>query len=77
MENRPFSEVLSGKKTLKSLMRDHERLIVTKTLERNGGDQQKASEALGITKRALQKILERHGLVKRRFTKPLKIQPIK
>jgi transcriptional regulator with GAF, ATPase, and Fis domain len=71
MENRPFSEVLDGKKTLKSLMREHERLIVTKTLERNGGNQQLAANALGITMRGLQKILERHHLVKRRFTKPL------
>jgi transcriptional regulator with GAF, ATPase, and Fis domain len=72
-EHRPLSEVSSGPKTLKNLMREHERLIVVKTMERNGGNQQLSANALGITKRALQKILERQRLVKRRFTKPLPI----
>jgi transcriptional regulator with GAF, ATPase, and Fis domain len=75
-EQRPLSEVSSGPKTLKNLMREHERLIVIKTMERNGGNQQLSADALGITKRALQKILERQRLVKRRFTKPLPISII-
>lgn len=60
-------------KTLKQLMREHERVIVTQTLARNGGSYDRTAQVLGVTRRALDKILERHRLSKRRFTKPLPI----
>lgn len=63
-------------KTLKDLKRDYERGVVTTTLAKNGGDHHKTSQALGITKRALEKILVRHHLLKRRFTKQLPIPPV-
>jgi DNA-binding NtrC family response regulator len=70
---KPLSEISTGPKTLKALMREYERMIVIKTMERNAGSQALSASALGITKRALQKILERQHLVKRRFTKALSI----
>lgn len=63
-------------KPLRQLMRDYERQIVVQTLARNGGNYDTTASALGITRRALEKVLERHGLTKRRFTKPLPI-PVK
>lgn len=54
-------------------MREHERSIVTQTLFRNGGNRKLTAQGLGITVRALEKILERHHILPRRFTKPLPI----
>lgn len=68
---------MSGhRKTLRDLVRDYERSMVVQTLVRNNGNQVKTASALGITRRTLQKILERHHLLKRRYTKPLPI-PVK
>lgn len=59
--------------TLKKLLSDYEKLVVTRTLQANAGDKEKAARALGITARALNRILERHGLVRPRFVRALPI----
>lgn len=59
--------------TLRQLLRDYEKMVVTKTLQTNGNDKEITAKALGISVRALNKILERHGLVRARFVKPLPI----
>jgi DNA-binding NtrC family response regulator len=61
---------------LKKLLRDYEKTIVVQTLARNNGDRAVAAQALGITKRALEKMLERHHLARRRFTRKLPIPPL-
>jgi Bacterial regulatory protein, Fis family len=58
-------------KTLRDLKRDYERNVVTETLKRYGWDRDQTAKILGITSRALDKILERHHLVKRRYTQPI------
>ena len=60
-------------KTLRELMHAHEREIVTRTMLANRGDYDLTASALGITRRALDKILLRHHLAKRRYTKALPI----
>lgn len=60
-------------KTLKEHLRDHEKYIVKKTLEAHGGDKESVARVLGVSVRALNKILERHGLVRSRFARPLPI----
>jgi DNA-binding NtrC family response regulator len=55
-------------KTLRDLKRDFERTVVMTTLTRHAGDRDLTAKVLGITRRALDKILERHHLVKRRYT---------
>jgi DNA-binding NtrC family response regulator len=58
-------------------MRDYERNIVAQTILRNGGNRDLAANALGITRRALDKILERHHmLIRRRFTRALPITKV-
>ena len=56
-------------------MRAHERTIILKTLEVNKGNRRRSAEVLGITQRALEKILERHHLVKHRYSQVLPIPP--
>ncbi len=43
------------------------------TLSKHGGDRDETAKVLGITRRALDKILERHRLVKRRYTQIIPI----
>jgi DNA-binding NtrC family response regulator len=62
-------------KTLRDLMRAYERTIVVTALNRNGGNREVTATVLGITRRALDKILERHHLVKKRYTQVLPIPP--
>lgn len=54
-------------------MREHEKLIVERTLQANGRDRDVAAMALGVTRRGLEKIMERHGLLRPVMTKPLPI----
>lgn len=54
------------RKTLRILLREYERLLVEKTLDRNLRDRRRTAEALGITLRGLEKILARHGMSRRR-----------
>jgi DNA-binding NtrC family response regulator len=58
-------------KTLRDLKRDFERTVVMTTLTRYEGDRDMTAKVLGITSRALDKILERHHLVKKRYTQPI------
>ena len=58
-------------KTLRDLKRDFERTVIMTTLERHDGDRDLTAKVLGITRRAFDKILERHHLVKRRYTLPI------
>ena len=60
-------------KTLPQLLRDYEKQIVSQTLSRNAGNYDTTAAVLGVTRRALDKILARHGISKRRFTKLLPI----
>ncbi len=60
-------------KTLAQLKHEFEKMVVLQTLKANKDDRDKTAEALGITGRALDKILSRHHISKRRFTKPLPI----
>jgi len=60
-------------KTLRELLRAYERDIVLKTMHANRGNYDLTAAALGITRRALDKILLRHHLAKRRYTKALPI----
>ncbi len=62
-------------KPLKVLLFEYEREIVTRTLRASNGSRDVAASALGITRRGLEKILERHHLVSRRYTKILPIPP--
>lgn len=62
-------------KGLKDLMRDYERTIVSQTLSRNGGDRNRVALVLKISRRALDKIIERHRICKPRFARPLPFQP--
>lgn len=64
-------------KTLHELLSEYERTIVKTTLSRNGGNRDVSAAALGVTRRALDKILKRHHLVRSRYTKPLPIPPMK
>ncbi len=48
-------------------------MIVKRILDANDGDKILTSRALGITLRYLNKILERHRLVRPRYAKPLPI----
>jgi DNA-binding NtrC family response regulator len=60
-------------KSLAQLKHEFERMIVERTLKQNNDDREKTAVALGITGRTLDKILRRHHISKRRFTKPLPI----
>ena len=60
-------------KTLAQLKHEFEKMVVERTLKANENDREKTAAALGITGRALDKILRRHHISKRRFTKPLPI----
>lgn len=60
-------------KSLPELMRAYERQIVVSTLARNNGNYDMTAAALGITRRALDKVLARHSISKRRFTRVLPI----
>ena len=60
-------------KTLRELMHDHEREIVIRTMRANQGNYDLTAAALGVTRRALDKILLRHHLGKRRYTRALPI----
>jgi len=62
-------------KTLRDHVRDFERNLVAQTLQRNNGDRRKTAEALGVSERGLEKILNRHHMLRRRFTRPLPIMP--
>lgn len=64
-------------KTLRELMSVYERTIIQSTLARNNGNRDTTAEVLGITRRALEKILKRHHLVRSRYSKPLPIPPPK
>lgn len=64
---------MAERKTLRDLMREHERTIVIQTIAQNQGNRKLAAEALGITSRALEKILGRHHMLRRRYTKALPI----
>lgn len=75
MVGQPFTRTISNaartikegpRKTLRILVREYERLIVTQTLSRNGDNRRRTAEALGISLRGLEKILARHGLSARR-----------
>lgn len=59
--------------SLKELMRAYEKSIVTQTLRANKGDKALTARALDISPRFLNKILERHGLIRPRFVRPLPI----
>lgn len=60
-------------KGLRDLLREYERMIIMRTLAANGNDKAKTASALRMTRRALDKALERHRLVKRRYARPLPI----
>lgn len=62
-------------KGLLKLLRDYEKHVVFTTLKANGMDKAKTAVALQITRRALDKMLERHRLVPPRYAKPLPIPP--
>ena len=62
-------------KSLRDLKFDFERTVVLKTLEQNSFDRRRTAKALQITLRALDKIFDRHHLVKRRFSKMLPLPP--
>lgn len=61
------------RKSLRQLLREYERVIVERTVVANGGDKDLTAMALGVSKRALYKILERHGLLRPRYTRLLPI----
>lgn len=60
-------------KTLRELLNDYRLNIVRATLARNDGDRDRAAAVLGISRRALDKILKKHHLVRSRYTKALPI----
>lgn len=62
-------------KRLHDLLRDFKKSVVAATLKRNGGNRALTAAALGISGRALEKILARTGLAKRRYAKKLPIPP--
>ena len=62
-------------KSLRELKFEFERTVVMRTLQQNEFDRKKTAAALQITVRALDKIFDRHHLVKRRFSKVLPIPP--
>jgi len=57
--------------SLAKLITQHRLLVVKETLKKNDGNRKLAALALGITPRALKKILGKHGLSKPRYAKPL------
>ena len=59
--------------TLRELMMRHERQIVIDTLARHQGDRVLTAKALGVGRRTLDKLLERHHLAKRRYARVLPI----
>ena len=63
-------------KGLQQLLREYEKHVVFSTLKANGMDKAKTALALQITRRALDKMLERHRLVAPRYAKALPIPPI-
>jgi len=63
-------------KGLAQLLRDYEKHVVYTTLKANAMDKAKTAHALQITRRALDKMLERHRLVAPRYAKPLPIPRI-
>lgn len=60
-------------KPLWQLKRDFELMIVLETLKQNDNDREKVAKLLDITRRGLDKILDRHHMLKRRWTRPLPI----
>lgn len=60
-------------KGLRQLLRQYERDIVVTTLKKHGGDKAKTAKALQISRRTLDKIMERHRLGARRYARPLPI----
>lgn len=60
-------------KTLKELVYDYVRMVVAQTLARNGGDKGATARALGLTRRAFDKLLDRYRMSKPRFARPLPI----
>lgn len=60
-------------KSLKELVSEYEKMIVSKTLTANGFDRDQTAKALRIGRRTLDKILERHRLVRPRFARALPI----
>jgi DNA-binding NtrC family response regulator len=60
-------------KSLRELVAAYERMVVSQTLLRNGGDKGKTAVALGVTRRGLDKLLIRHRLTKPRYTRPIPI----
>jgi DNA-binding NtrC family response regulator len=61
-------------KGLRHLMREYEKHLVQTTLKANGMDKARTAMGLQISRRALDKILERHRLVQQpRYARPLPI----
>ena len=59
------------------MLRDYEKHIVIVTLRANASDKTLTANALQISRRALDKILERHRLARPRYARPLPIPPLK
>jgi DNA-binding NtrC family response regulator len=63
-------------KTLRDLVREYERDLVLRTLARNGQDRERARLALGLSPRGFAKVLERHHISAKRYTRRLPIPPV-
>ena len=55
------------------LLREYEVVIISRTLQANNGDKELTAKALQVSRRSLDKMLERHRLVRPRFARPLPI----
>lgn len=54
-------------------MDEHEKYIISTTLQASRHNKEQAAAALGIDTKTLKKLLKKHGLVRPRFAKPLPI----
>jgi DNA-binding NtrC family response regulator len=64
-------------KHLHDLVREFKKSVVTATLRRNGGNRKLTAEGLGISMRALEDLLAKFGVSKRRYAKKIPIPPLR